>query len=195
MKTMFTKIYEKVMSNLESNLAPWLHYHSPEHTRYVLEKAIFLAEQEGITGRDLFLVKVAALYHDLGFTKGRENHESKSCEIAAEELPEFKVTAEEIEKICSMISATKIPQQPKNLLEKVLADADLEYLGTDHFYETSEKLYQELLHSQPDLSRQDWNEVQVDFLAGHTYHTNYCKKHCEAKKAAHLAELRAQVTG
>lgn len=190
---MFQKIYKKVMSNLENNLPAWLYYHSPGHTKYVLDRSVFLAEKEGITGRDLFLIKVAALYHDLGFIRGREDHENKSCALAAEELPEFNITPEEIQKICGMISATKIPQNPKNNLEKVLADADLEYLGTNNYYETSENLYRELLHDQPSLSRQQWNEIQVKFLSNHRYHTNYCKKYCETIKAKHLEDLKAQL--
>lgn len=190
---MFTQIYRKVMSNLENNLPPWLYYHSPDHTKYVLEKAIFLAEQEEVSGRELFLIKVAALYHDLGFVKGREEHERKSCEMAAAELPEFDITPEEIQRICGMIMATKIPQQPKNLSEKILADADLEYLGTDSFYEVSERLFMELRHDRPQLSRQEWNEIQVKFLSIHSYHTSYCKKYCEDIKAMHLADLKARI--
>ncbi len=190
---MFEQIYRKVISNLENNLPPWLYYHSPEHTKYVLEKAEFLAEQEGVSGRDLFLLKVAALYHDLGFIKGREEHELKSCEIAEKELSEYDVSPEENNKICSMIMATKIPQQPKTLLERILADADLEYLGTDSFPEISEDLYRELLHDKPNLSRQEWNEIQIKFLKEHSYHTNYCKIHCEAVKAEHLQDLMTKV--
>lgn len=191
---MFTKIYKEVMSNLENNLPSWLHYHSPDHTRYVLEKAIFLAGQEEVTGRDLFLLKVAALYHDLGFIKDRENHEQTGCEIAARELPEYGLTPEETSKICGMIMATKIPQDPKTTSEKILADADLEYMGTDQFQEISEKLYREMLYSRPDLTRDQWNEIQVEFLSNHSYHTSYCKEHCEAKKAGHLAALLNQLT-
>lgn len=193
LKIMFTQIYRKVMSSLENNLPPWLYYHSPDHTRYVLEKSIFLAEQEGVTGRELFLIKVAALYHDIGFIEGREDHEQKSCRIASKELPEFDITPEELDKICSMIMATKIPQRPKTLSEKILADADLEYMGTDSFHKVSEKLFRELKHNQPQLSRQEWNEIQVKFLTNHSYHTNYCKIHCEAIKASHLADLKVQI--
>lgn len=190
---MFKRIYKEVMSNLESNLPSWLYYHSPAHTRYVLERAEFLAKQEGVTGRDLFLIKVAALYHDLGFVRDKEDHENTGCKMAAKELPQYGLTHEEITKVCRMITATKIPQKPETISEKILADADLEYLGTDNFYEISEKLYKEMLHSRPDLSRDQWNEIQVDFLSGHSYHTNYCKQHCEAKKAKHLAALRNQL--
>ena len=193
MKIMFAQIYRKVMSNLENNLPPWLYYHSPDHTKYVLEKSIFLAEQEEVSGRELFLIKVAALYHDLGFIKGREDHERKSCEMAAEELPQYEISPEEIQKICGMIMATQIPQQPKNLSEKILADADLEYLGTDYFYEISERLYKELKHFTPKLTRQEWIEIQVKFLSNHSYHTSYCQKYCEEIKAANLAELKTSL--
>lgn len=191
---MFKKIYKEVMSNLESNLPSSLHYHSPAHTRYVLERAEFLAEQEGVTGRDLFLIRVAALYHDIGFVRARKDHEKTGCEIAAKDLPGYGLTAEEIEKVCNMIMATKIPQNPKTLPEKILADADLEYLSTDQFYEISEKLYREVLHSNPKISRDQWNKIQIDFLSNHYYHTNYCKIYCEEKKAEHLAELRKELS-
>lgn len=187
---MFKRIYKEVMSNLERNLPSWLYYHSPAHTRYVLDKAEFLAEQEGIRGRDLFLIKVAALYHDLGFLKDRKDHEITSCEMASKELPAYGLSSEEIKKICHMIMATRIPQDPKTISEKILADADLEYMGTDKFMEISEYLYQELHHSQPDLSRDQWNEIQVDFLSNHSYHTKYCKVHREPIKAGNLAELQ-----
>lgn len=189
----FDQIYRKVIANLENNLPPWLYYHSPEHTQYVLERSIFLAGQEGVTGRELFLIKVAALYHDLGFIKGREDHENESCEIAAKELPEFGISTEENDKICNMIMATRIPQTPKTLSEKILADADLEYLGTEHFPEVSEYLYKELLHDQPNLSRKEWNEIQIKFLQNHSFHTRYCKVHCETIKAVHLNNLIKKV--
>jgi uncharacterized protein len=190
---MFKRIYKKVMSRLENDLPPWLTYHSPAHTLYVLEKAEFLAEKEGVKGRELFLIKVAALYHDLGFVRDREDHENTGCEMAAMELPEYDLTPVEIIKICNMIAATKIPQNPKTNSEKILADADLEYMGTDQYHEISEKLYQEMLHSRPDLSREEWNEIQVNFLSNHSYHTNYCRKHCEAIKADHLKKLRKEL--
>ena len=35
----------------------------------------------------------------------------------------------DIEIICGIIMATKIPQRPKNYLEEIICDADLNYLG------------------------------------------------------------------
>lgn len=190
---MFEKIYKKVMSRLEKSLPSWLHYHSPGHTQYVLEKAIFLAEKEDVSEKDLLLLKIAAVYHDAGFLVGPKDHEKTGCRIAAEDLQKYDLTTREIEKICGMIMATRIPQKPKNQLEKILADADLEYLGTDKFEEYGKDLFKERLHLDPRLSLEDWNKVQVEFLSRHHYHTDYCKTHREPVKQENLRSLLQEI--
>ena len=189
----YQKIYPKVISKLENNLPSWLYYHSTEHTKYVLEQAIFIAEKEKVEKNDLYLLKVAALYHDTGFIIDRDEHEALSCEIATKELKELGFETTDIEKICEMIMATKIPQNPTSDLAKILADADLEYLGTDKFLKFSQKLYKELLHYTPDLSLDQWNEIQVKFISKHHYHTNYCKQNREAKKQKNLKLIMKQL--
>ena len=190
---LFSQIYQKVMSRLESELPHWLFYHSPCHTENVLKKAIFIAHKEDVPKQDLFLLKVAALYHDTGFTVNKENHEEISCEIATTELKDFGLTEDQIDLICGIIRATRIPQQPKTKLEMILADADLEYLGTEDFKFYGDKLYKELLHYQPDLSLAKWNEIQFNFLSNHTYHTNYCKLHREPQKIKNSQLLRDKI--
>lgn len=189
----YQKIYPKVISKLENNLPSWLYYHSTEHTKYVLEQAIFIAEKEKVEKNDLSLLKVAALYHDTGFIIDRDEHEAISCEIATKELKELGFETTDIEKICEMIMATKIPQNPTSDLAKILADADLEYLGTDKFLKFSQNLYKELLHYTPDLSLDQWNEIQVKFISKHHYHTNYCKQNREAKKQKNLNLIMKQL--
>lgn len=181
------------MTNLERNLPSWLHYHSPGHTEYVLKKTIFIAGKEGVSEKDLFLLKLAALYHDTGFIVSRDQHEEISCRIAREELKEEGIKEDDIKIICNMIMATRIPQQPKTELENIIADADLEYLGTRHFNEISDRLYRELLHYQPNLTPGEWNEIQVSFMSKHRYHTDYCKQHREPVKMANLELLKKEV--
>jgi uncharacterized protein len=186
----FQQIYTKVISKLENRLPSYLTYHNPAHTRYVLERVEEIGKQEKMPEDELYLIKVAALYHDSGFTISRKDHEEISCEIACQELPEYGFEQKDIDKICGMIRATKIPQQPKTKAEMILADADLEYLGTDNFKEISQRLYREMKHFQPDLTVDQWNEIQVNFLTSHHYHTNYCKKNREPRKLLNLEKIR-----
>ena len=191
--SIYQQIYPKVISKLENNLPSWLYYHSIEHTKYVLEQAIFIAKKENVDKNDLYLLKIAALYHDTGFIINRDEHEAISCEIATEELKEFSLSSEEIKKICEMIMATKIPQKPKSFLSNILADADLEYLGTDKFICFSQDLYKELLHYTPELTQDEWNEIQVKFISKHRYHTAYCKQNREPKKQKNLKMIMKQL--
>ena len=97
---------------------------------------------------------------------------------------------EQIDQICGMIMATKIPQNPKNQLEKILADADLMYLGTDKFLEIGNTLFEELIANKKIKSEVQWNEIQVSFLNAHTYHTDYCIKNFTLTKNKNLELIK-----
>ena len=185
----FPRIYRSIISKLEQNLPAHLTYHCAAHTKEVLRNAVFLAEKENVSGRDLCLLKIAALYHDTGFLLDRKEHEQKSCVLAMEDLKN-ELKEEDLEKICGMIMATRIPQEPKNKLERILADADLEYLGTDDFETISGNLYRELLHFNPSLSTEEWLDLQIKFISNHSYHTGFCKKQREPKKQENLEKLK-----
>ncbi len=179
---------------LENNLPSYLTYHHTFHTQYVLDKTILIADKEKISSQDLLLLKIAALYHDSGFTIGRENHEEQSCGIVIQDLKEIAFSESEISQICGMIMATRIPQRPKNKLENILADADLEYLGTDHFNFFSQKLYEEMKYFHPDLSPKQWLDIQINFISSHSFHTDYCRKYTEPGKIKNLEKIKAQAT-
>jgi hypothetical protein len=67
--------------------------------------------------------------------------------------------------------ATKIPQNPKNKLEYIIADADLEYLGTDDFERIGRTLFEEIKLYLGVESERQWNIIQMNFLKSHTYYT------------------------
>lgn len=185
----FDKIYKEIITKLEQDLPGSLVYHNAHHTKYVVEKAEQLAVYENITGRDLELIKLAALYHDTGFLLHREEHESLGCQIASRDLQESILTPCEIEKVCGMITATKIPQRPKNKLEKIVADADLFYLGTSNYKHFSKKLFLELKHFDPSINEEKWFKIQINFLSSHSYHTKYGRENLEPVKQTTLKSL------
>lgn len=189
MRASFEEIKSHVLQVLEQELPSYLTYHSVEHTRYVLERTIYIASKDEIKKSDLLLLKIAALYHDIGFVESEIEHEKRGCIIAFKELKAFGFKNEDIDKICGMIMATKIPQQPKTHLEEILADADLEYLGTKYFPSVSELLYQERKHFNPSLKRKKWNEIQIDFMKNHHFFTKFCKQYKSYRKIKNLEKL------
>lgn len=192
----FEVIYLDVISRLSAELPPHLTYHSVAHTKYVVKKAIYIAEKEKLPEDKLYLLKIAALYHDIGFLFGPKDHEEKGCEIVRDELPRLGLSKNQVMRVCEMIQATKIPQKPTSHAAEILADADLEYLGTSLFGEVSECLFQELRFFNKDLTREKWNEIQVNFIASHSYHTKFCKRYKEFRKEANLKRLKeSMITG
>lgn len=186
----FAEIKKHVVKMLERGLSEKLSYHNVAHTLYVLEQVDIISLHEKIAESDLKLLKIAALYHDSGFMNKYENHEAESCRIAKDQLPEFGFGAKQIEIICGMIMATKIPQNPHNQLEQVIADADLEYLGTHNYEAIAASLFKEMKHRNPALTEKEWIDIQIRFLEYHSYFTEYCKKNREAHKQQNLKELK-----
>lgn len=178
-----------VLELLRNNLPEYYFYHNPDHTLYVEAKSQEIGKYEECTSEELELLSVAALWHDTGYTVTYNNHEEESLKIARQHLPRFGFSAAEIELICGMIMATKIPQSPKNKLEEILADSDLEYLGTASFEIKSVRLLMELQSISSSLGWKEWNRMQIQFLQQHQYFTSYCLKYREPMKQYHLNKL------
>jgi hypothetical protein len=86
------------------------------------------------------------------------------------------MTVEDKEHVARLIMVTKIPQQPKTLLESIICDADLDYLGREDFPAIAEFLYLELKACGEMSDRNRLNELQLSFLGAHQYHTESSRK-------------------
>ncbi len=135
------------------------------------------------------------MYHDCGFLVHNLDHEKLGCEIAQKTLPEFHYKSTEIELICQMIMATKVPQNPQTPFEAILCDADLDYLGRDDFKRIGDTLFQELKAYEVLETEEAWNQMQVSFLEKHSFFTATNKKNRAHKKQKHLNALKKIVAG
>ena len=187
----YQKAKQYILDRLEKELSPNYYYHCLEHTLDVLEATKELARLEGIEGEDLILLKTAVLFHDSGFLVTYQNHEQKSIQIAGEVLPQFRYTPGQIEQICGMVLATKIPQNPSNHLEEVICDADLDYLGRDDYYSISEKLKMELEYKDIVDNEAHWVNMQIKFLEDHDYFTLSARNLRREEKAKRLEEIKS----
>ena len=167
----FERAGDFIISKLKKELPANLTYHNIEHTCDVYLAAETIAKAENISVEDMRLLLTAALYHDSGFLVKVDGHEEESCKIAKGYLPLFGFTENEIETICGMIMATKMPQSPGTLLERILADADLDYLGRDDFFKVGHRLYTELTNAGLLEDEYEWNRLQLEFIEKHTYFT------------------------
>jgi predicted metal-dependent HD superfamily phosphohydrolase len=189
----FQKAKKFILAKLRKELPRHLSYHSVEHVKDVYGAVESIGKKEGIKGEAMQLLLTAALFHDAGFLKGPKDHEKVSCDFAREHLPEFGYNAEQIETICGMIMATRIPQSPHNLLEQIICDADLDYLGRDDFFTIGNKLFEELSIYGIISDEDQWNSLQKRFLESHHYFTHTALQLRKAKKDEHLALVTSKL--
>jgi len=187
---LFASIKQPILSRLEKELDPRLGYHNIDHTLDVLEQSVRIAKEEGVKNdHELLLLKTAAVYHDSGFLFIYKGHEEKSCEIAKEALKNV-FSEDDLSKIYGMIMATKIPQSPKNLLEQIICDADLDYLGRNDFEPISKHLYKEFITFKIIPEDTVWDHLQIKFFEMHHYFTASSLHKREKIKFKHLNTIK-----
>lgn len=179
-----------ILKRLERELDPRLTYHSVSHTLDVLQSAIRIAEMENISSDDLVLLKTACLFHDCGMLVTYRDHEEASVKIADEILPSYAYTRAEIDIVNQMIISTKLPQCAVLKLDRILCDADLDYLGRPDFYLIAHKLkYEWEVMNIRRTTLTEWYMIQKEFLKSHKYYTPSAIRLREAGKMENLRQI------
>lgn len=186
MQQFYDEVSDAVYHRLANELPAHYTYHSVHHTRDVVSSVEVIGKASGLHQHELSLLKVAALFHDTGFLKQRAQHEEMSCSIFREYAVPFQLDPEDMSKVEGCILATKIPQNPGSLLEMVICDADLDYLGRNDFEPIAEQLFQELNACGEVTDRNQWNAIQVNFLSKHKYFTEYSQQERYSALLAHI---------
>lgn len=183
-----------ILSKLEDELLDSLHYHNKAHTQDVLTQVEIIARGEKVSYEDLLVLKTAALLHDVGFLLEYNHHEDNSISFAKEILPKYNYEDYQIQQVIELIDVTRVGSKPKNYLEKILKDADLDYLGRADFIPVSERLFHELNAHNGKLHISEWNKMQYDFISQHTYYTATARSLRQVNKERQLHKLKELVT-
>lgn len=190
----FTDIQEVVLDKLEKELPDFLFYHNVKHTVDVVTEVELIGWAEGCTDEEILLLKTAALFHDAGHTVSYDDHEYHGTLLAREMLPAYGYSEEQLEEICRIIMSTKLPPKPGDLLEQIICDSDLDYLGRSDFIPVSNTLYEELKAQNKITNLNDWNKMQVKFISGHQYFTATARQLREVNKKLQIERIRSLIT-
>jgi predicted metal-dependent HD superfamily phosphohydrolase len=176
---------------------PELVFHSLNHTEEVVEACSYIAAHSELSEEDRLVLMLAAWFHDTGYVDGEAStHEQKSIELSSEFLSRRGVDEKLIMRVTSAIEATRMPQSPVNIVEKILCDADLYHLSTDDFKAKSQLLRQERewLLGQ-NIPKKEWNKHNIEFLENHKYFTQYGQESLEPKKLVNLNSIQKKKKG
>jgi predicted metal-dependent HD superfamily phosphohydrolase len=167
--TMLSVRYQKIkhywLNKLNVELPSYLSYHGVEHTRDVINACSYLAEKEGVSEHDKELLLVAALFHDSGFLNQYKSNEPIGARFAEEILPDFGYNIQEIEEISEIIVSTTTSVEPQGILQEIMHDADLNYLGRPGYFNRVNSLRHERTIIGQTYSDLEWLDLQEKFLS------------------------------
>jgi uncharacterized protein len=169
-------------------------FHTISHTLEVLKNAEIIGRYCKINDEELNILRISAMFHDVGYVDAYDDHEIYSAKRAVDYLENNKVSETTIEQIERAILSTKTPQNPLDEISKILCDADLMNLTFDDYFE------------QLDLMREEWEKVgkaklnshdfylnTLEFFQSHEYHSKYGKTVLQPKKEKTELKIKNKV--
>ena len=185
---------EYISSLLTTELSENCVFHTIKHTLDVVANAEIIGTYCKLEEYSLNILRMCALFHDVGYVDAYDDHERYSAERARKYLHSKNVDPEIIDQVEAAILATKTPQSPKDKISRILCDADLMNLTFDDYFE------------QIDLMRKEWEKVgkaklnshefylsSLEFFQSHEYHSIYGKKVLQPKKEETEQKIRKKV--
>lgn len=191
MSNLIIEVEKFVSTLLRNELNHSFVYHNLGHTQRVVKYTKELIEGENIDKNNAENLIIAAWFHDTGFTKGIDNHEENSVEIAKSFLENQNVKKEKIELISNLILATKIGFEPTSNLERIIIDADCAHFKNKSYPEISELLRNEWEENRDKrFTDKEWAQESISFFTkDHRYYTKHALNNWQNGKDKNLATL------
>jgi hypothetical protein len=181
---------ERVLGLIASNMTVNLHFHKNETIQKVCNQTELLGRSENISDDELLLSQTAALLMFSGLSETYDHFENTSIEISRKILPEYGYDEKQIDRICNLILATKEPYNPQNILESILIDAKMEYLGRSDYVTQVKLLFLEKKNIYHDLSREKFLKQQAELISNFKYFTLAAERLREVSPEKQLENLR-----
>lgn len=184
------KYVNKILTPLEGH-----YYHSYEHAIDVMQRAIYLAEQEGLSVEEIEMLALAWIFHDTGFVVRYDKNEPIGAHIASNYLKSIHYDPKKIEIIKRVILATDPDyKDPKDIYEKIIKDSDMDNLGRDDFQEKANNIKKEIeTIKKIKIKDPDWNHSLVSLLLEHQYNTDAQKKERLIKKYENTKDMITKI--
>lgn len=169
-------------------------FHSLQHTLEVVQAVEEIGKASNVTPEEMMGLKLAAWFHDIGYPIKYVGHEAEGMKIASAFLTEKGVDPGQLEMILNCIAGTEPKVEPNDHLVKIIKDADLRHLALSNYFEKAALLREEwALHNNSSYSDRKWLEMNISFLEGHSFHTEYGKKQLAPTKQIFLERQKERL--
>lgn len=189
------KAKDYVETLFKDKLSSVYFYHNFIHTTFTVNKAEEILRNTDVSEKDQEKVLLALWFHDTGYIECAKEHEEAGVKIAETFLMNENYPEKDIEEISQLILATKITYQPKNLLEKIVKDADCSHFASHDYNDISDDLRKEWeLTNVRCFSNDEWNAGNLDMLKNkHRFYTDYAKQNWQPLKEKNIRKIEKKL--
>lgn len=187
------ELKEKIFDDLSNILDENYSYHNLDHTKRVISAAVDIGRNYDLSEKDWRCLLTACLLHDYGFIESHVEHEKISAKLSSQILPKYGFSETDIQIINSLIIVTKLEEKPKNLLESIIRDSDLEYLGSEDFIKISPLLKEEWINCKVVKSDSEFYKIQYEFILNHSFYTDFMIKNSINQKKVNIDYAKSMI--
>ena len=187
------ELKEKIFDDLSNILDENYSYHNLDHTKRVISAAVDIGSNYDLSEKDWRCLLTACLLHDYGFIESHVEHEKISAKLSSQILPKYGFLETDIQIINSLIIVTKLDEKPKNLLESIIRDSDLEYLGSEDFIKISPLLKKEWISCEVVKSDSEFYKIQYDFILNHSFYTDFMIENSINQKKVNIDYAKSMI--
>ena len=187
------ELKEKIFDDLSNILDENYSYHNLDHTERVISAAVDIGRNYDLSEKDWRCLLTACLLHDYGFIESHVEHEKISAKLSSQILPKYGFSETDIQIINSLIIVTKLEEKPKNLLESIIRDSDLEYLGSEDFIKISPLLKREWINCNVIKSDSEFYKIQYEFISNHSFYTDFMMKNSLNQKRKNIDYAKSMI--
>ena len=187
------ELKEKIFDDLSNILDENYSYHNLDHTKRVISAAVDIGSNYDLSEKDWRCLLTACLLHDYGFIESHVEHEKISAKLSSQILPKYGFSETDIQIINSLIIVTKLEEKPKNLLESIIRDSDLEYLGSEDFIKISPLFKKEWINCKVVKSDSEFYKIQYEFILNHSFYTDFMMKNSINQKKVNIDYAKSMI--
>ena len=187
------ELKEKIFDDLSNILDENYSYHNLDHTKRVISAAVDIGRNYDLSEKDWRCLLTACLLHDYGFIESHVEHEKISAKLSSQILPKYGFSETDIQIINSLIIVTKLEETPKNLLESIIRDSDLEYLGSEDFIKISPLLKEEWINCKVVKSDSEFYKIQYEFILNHSFYTDFMIENSINQKKVNIDYAKSMI--
>ncbi|MFZ5940455.1 MAG: adenylate/guanylate cyclase domain-containing protein [Bacteroidota bacterium] len=179
----------------ETYLEPFdykFHFHRTPYFIKFLDQIRLLCRAEELNEEDTLICLTSGLLLYSGLSQTYDNFENRSVIIARELLPSFRYSDKQIDVVVNTILGAKYPFDPRNIKEKILIDAKMEYLSRPDLPEIMKQLFLEARENGFKSEFGEWKAGQIKLLREFSYFTLASRRLREIQADEQIRILESQ---